>query len=267
MNEYKKEGLLLKATNINLQYDTRQILRDVNFEIFDIHRPGMVQGQIVSLIGRSGIGKTQLFRILAGLINPTSGTVTIGLDQKPVHAGMVGVVPQNYILFNHRTILSNLKIGLSNCAKKVTDKEANDIIDDYAKKFDLADHLKKFPAQLSGGQRQRVSILQQVLTGNKFILLDEPFSGLDPIMKDKVDELLIQISNLDEESTLIIVSHDIINTLALSDTAFILACEKGKDGATIKEVIDLMELGFAWNPNIKADHNFHDLVHQIKEKI
>ena len=86
-------------------------------------------------------------------------------------------------------------------------------------------------------------------------------------MKDKVDELLIQISNLDEESTLIIVSHDIINTLALSDTAFILACEKGKDGATIKEVIDLMELGFAWNPNIKADHNFHDLVHQIKEKI
>ncbi len=267
MIEYKKEGLLLKATDINLKYDTRQILRDVNFEIFDIHRPGVIQGQVVSLIGRSGIGKTQLFRILAGLIKPTSGTVTIGLEQKPVQAGEVGVVPQNYILFNHRTIYSNLRIGLNNCGKPVSDKQAKDIIDDYAKKFDLTDHLKKFPAQLSGGQRQRVSIIQQVLTGNKFILLDEPFSGLDPLMKDKVDELLIQIANLDEQSTLIIVSHDIINTLALSDTAFILAPQRGKEGATITEVIDLMELGFAWNPNIKADHAFHDLVHDIKGKL
>src|SRR3954467_4407894 len=112
MNEYKKEGLLLKATDINLKYDTRQILRDVNFEILDIVRPGLIQGQVVSLIGRSGIGKTQLFRILSGLLKPTSGTVTIGADQKPVKAGQVGVVPQNYILFNHRTIYNNLALGL-----------------------------------------------------------------------------------------------------------------------------------------------------------
>src|ERR1039458_10169606 len=114
MTEYTREGLLLKASNINLKYDSRQILRDVNFEIHDIHRQGMVQGQVVSLIGRSGIGKTQLFKILAGLIHPTSGTVTIGLDQKPVIAGEVGMIPQNYILFNHRTINSNLRIGLNN---------------------------------------------------------------------------------------------------------------------------------------------------------
>ena len=267
MNTYKKEGLLLKATDISLKYDTRQILRDVNFEIFDVKRPNILQGQVVSLIGRSGIGKTQLFKILAGLIKPTSGTVTIGLDQQPVKAGEVGVIPQNYILFNHRTIYNNLRIGLANCGKKVSDKEAEAIIGNYAQKFELQDHLKKFPAQLSGGQRQRVSIIQQVLTGNKFILLDEPFSGLDPVMKDKVDELLLQISNMNEENTLIIISHDIINTLALSDTAFILANEKGKEGATITEVIDLMDLGFAWNPHIKADHHFQDLVIDIKSKI
>jgi len=267
MENYKKEGLLLKASNISLKYDNKQILRDVNFEIFDVQRPGMVQGQVVSLIGRSGIGKTQLFRILAGLITPTTGSVTIGSNQKPVKAGEVGVVPQNYILFNHRTIFNNLKIGLNNCGKKVTEKEANDIIESYAKKFDLQDHLKKFPAQLSGGQRQRVSIIQQVLTGNEFILLDEPFSGLDPLMKDRVDELLLQIANLNEENTLIIVSHDIINTLALSDTAFILARQEGKEGATITEVIDLMELGFAWNPEIKSDHKFLNLVLDIKDKI
>ena len=267
MADYKKEKLLLKASNINLTYDTRQILRDVNMEVFDIQRPGIIQGQVVSLIGRSGIGKTQLFKILAGLIQPTSGTIALGTDQKPVVAGEVGVVPQNYTLFNHRTINSNLKIGLSNCGKKITDKEAANIIEDYARKFDLIDHLKKFPAQLSGGQRQRVSIIQQVLTGNKFILLDEPFSGLDPLMKDRVDELLMQIANLDEQNTLIIVSHDISNTLALSDTAFILADEKGKPGATITEVIDLMDLGFAWRPNIKSEHSFHDLVIHIKNKL
>ncbi len=267
MLAYNREKLLLKATDINLKYDDRQILRDVNFEIFNIMRPDVIQGQVISLIGRSGIGKTQLFKIMAGLIQPTSGTVTIGEQQKPVVAGEVGIVPQNYILFKHRSIFNNLKIGLSNCGKKYSDNEAKDMIESYAKKFDLIDHLKKFPAQLSGGQRQRVSILQQVLTGNKFILLDEPFSGLDPIVKDKVDELLMQVSHLDEDNTLIIVSHDILNTLALSDTAFILACEQGKEGATITEVLDLMEMGYAWRPGIKADHTFLDLVLHIKGKI
>ena len=267
MVEYTRGKLLLKATNINLKYDTRQILRDVNLEVFDIHRPDVIQGQVVSLIGRSGIGKTQLFKILAGLLQPTSGTILIGEHQKPVVAGEVGIVPQNYILFNHRTIYNNLRLGLSNCGKSVLEKEAKDIIEDYAQKFDLSDHLKKFPAQLSGGQRQRVSIIQQVLTGNKFILLDEPFSGLDPIMKDKVDDLILKISNLDEQNTLIIVSHDIINTLALSDTAFILANEKGKEGATIVEVIDLIESGFCWHQNLKSEHSFQDLVMDIKRKL
>lgn len=267
MVAFNREKLLLKATNINLKYDERQILRDVNIEIFNITRPDVIQGQVISLLGRSGIGKTQLFKILAGLIQPNSGTVTIGEEQKPVVAGEVGIVPQNYTLFQHRSIFNNLKIGLSNCGKTYSEKEAKDLIEDYAGKFDLIDHLKKFPAQLSGGQRQRVSIIQQVLTGNKFILLDEPFSGLDPIVKDRVDELLMKVSHLHEDNTLIIVSHDILNTMALSDTVFILANEKDKEGATVTEVLDLMQMGYAWRPDLKADHTFLDLVLHIKSKI
>ncbi len=267
MFEYKIQELLLRVSGVNLSYENKQILRDVNFDVYNVHRPDVVQGQIISLIGRSGIGKTQLFKILAGLNKPTSGSVLLGAEQNPVAAGMVGVVPQNYILFNHRTIYNNLRIGLSNCGKKCTETEAKDIIENYARQFDLIDHLKKYPAQLSGGQRQRVSIIQQVLSGNKFILLDEPFSGLDPIMKDKVDELLLKVSNLDEQNTLIIISHDILNTLALSDTAFILAPQAGQPGATITEVIDLMQLGFAWRPNIKSEPNFLKLVFDIKTKI
>lgn len=265
--DYKKDELLLKAENIGLRYGDKQILRDVNFEIHNIVRPNMTQGQVVSLIGRSGIGKTQLFKIVAGLIPPTNGRVTIDIDQHVVKPGEVGIIPQNYILFNHRTIYENLKIGLDFSGQKVTKTEEEAIINDYADKFDLREHLKKYPMQLSGGQKQRTSIIQQVLTGNKFILLDEPFSGLDILMVDKVIDLLIKVSTINEFNTLVIVSHDIENALAISDTAFIIANQLGKEGATLTETIDLITLGFAWNKDIRQNAQFQELVAQIKFKI
>jgi len=264
--KYSKNEVLVSVEQVNLSYD-KQILRDVNFQIHNIVRPGLSQGQVISLIGRSGIGKTQLFKILAGLIEPNSGSVRIGLDQHPVVAGEVGIVAQNYILFNHRTVHENLRLAMKHSSITIDDKQKDQLIVEYAQKFDLAEHLKKYPLQLSGGQRQRASIIQQVLTGNKFILLDEPFSGLDALMIDRVMELLIQISTLDELNTLVIVSHDVENSLAISDTAFILAREKDKPGATITETLDLIEMGMAWNPHIREDANFQHLVAQIKHKI
>ncbi|MCW3104987.1 MAG: transporter ATP-binding protein [Bacteroidetes bacterium] len=260
---YKKEEIILQVENVNLKYD-RQILRDINFNVHNITRPDMQQGQVISLIGRSGIGKTQLFKILAGLLQPDTGGVKIDSDLHPVKAGEVGVVPQNYILFNHRSILDNLKLGLRGSSEKRSDKEKEDLLNEYAEKFALKEHLKKYPMQLSGGQRQRVSILQQILTGNRFILLDEPFSGLDPVIKDKVLELLVTISTLNELNTLVIISHDIENSMAISDTAFILANQEGKEGATITETIDLMQLGLCWDPEIKKNKAFQDLVAQMK---
>jgi ABC-type nitrate/sulfonate/bicarbonate transport system ATPase subunit len=260
---YKKEEIILQVENVSLSYD-RPILRDINFNIHNITRPNIQQGQVVSLVGRSGIGKTQLFKILSGLLSPLTGAVRIGSDLHVVKAGEVGVVPQNYILFNHRSILDNLKIGLRGTTDKLNEKEKTELISDYAERFGLKEHLKKYPMQLSGGQRQRVSIIQQILTGNKFILLDEPFSGLDPIIKDKVLELLVSISTLNELSTLIIISHDIENSFAISDTAFILANQPGKEGSTITETIDLIEMGFAWDPEIKKNKAFQDLVSQMK---
>ncbi|RFS23866.1 ABC transporter ATP-binding protein [Chitinophaga silvatica] len=263
-NVYTKTGPLVCAENVSLQYGTKTILRDINFCIHDIHRPNMEQGQVVSLIGRSGIGKTQLFKVLSGLIQPTQGVVKIDTDQHPVRAGEVGIVPQNYILFNHRTIYHNLKIGLDNAAVKLTDAEKKSIITDYAETFQLTEHLQKYPAQLSGGQRQRVSIIQQVLTGNKFILLDEPFSGLDVLMIDRVIQLLVKVSTLQEQNTLIIVSHDIENAAAISDTVWVLGCEDGKEGATIKHEYDLCAMGYAWQPEVRKEPGFQDLIANIK---
>ncbi len=264
---YQREKLLFKVENVSLSYDTREILQNINFEIYDIVRPGIVQGQVVSLIGRSGIGKTQLFKILSGFKKPNAGSVRIGVDQHLVQMGDVGIVPQDYILFNHRSIYDNLKIAVNHCSKKMSDKEKEESIGHYANEFQLTEHLRKYPMQLSGGQRQRVSIIQQVLTGNSFILLDEPFSGLDVVMKDKVIELLVKVSLSTEETTLIIVSHDIESSLAISDTAFILAKQSENKAATIKQTLDLMEMGLAWHPEIKSDPEFIDLVGKIKYMI
>jgi len=263
---YSKQELLMDVQGVQLTYD-KPILRDIHFQIHNIVRPGLSQGQVISLIGRSGIGKTQLFKILAGLITPSDGQVRIGEDQHPVKAGEVGVVAQNYLLFNHRTVYENLRLAMRYAYAGTGDAEKDKIIDTYAQQFDLSEHLKKYPMLLSGGQRQRVSIIQQVLTGNRYILLDEPFSGLDALMIDRVMELLIQISTLHELNTLIIISHDVENALAISDTAFILAREKDQEGATITETIDLIEMGLAWNPSIREDPRFQTLVSQIKHKI
>ncbi|HTF18731.1 MAG TPA: ATP-binding cassette domain-containing protein [Chryseolinea sp.] len=263
---YVRNEVLMAVENVSLSYG-KSVLRDVNFTVHNIVRPGVDQGQVVSLIGRSGIGKTQLFKILAGLIAPDTGSITVGLDQHAVSAGEVGVVSQNYLLFNHRSIKDNLKLALRHSSLPLAASEREQLILQYAETFDLAEHLSKYPMQLSGGQRQRTSIIQQILTGNKFILLDEPFSGLDALMIDKVMELLLRISTMDELNTLVIISHDVENALAISDTAYILAREAGKEGATITETLDLMKMGFAWNPEIRQEEAFQDLVAQIKHKI
>ncbi|MEO5682200.1 MAG: ATP-binding cassette domain-containing protein, partial [Chitinophagaceae bacterium] len=120
------------------------------------------------------------------------------------------------------------------------------------------------PQQLSGGQRQRASIIQQLLKGSDFLLLDEPFSGLDICVLDKVVELLLEVSVSDELKTLIIVSHDIPTTVSVSDTVFILGQEAGKPGATIKKEIDLIERDLAWQKNNRQQKAFADTIEEIK---
>jgi ABC-type nitrate/sulfonate/bicarbonate transport system ATPase subunit len=262
MSDYTRKQVILTAENINLRYGPKQILRDVNFQIRNITRPGVNQGQVVSLLGRSGIGKTQLFKILAGLKTPTSGRVLVDEKQRPVVAGDMGVVFQNYYLFEWRTIRQSLELA----ARKNKDLKGSvkEQIERYAEEFDLTQHLGKYPQQLSGGQRQRVSIIQQLINGSTFLLFDEPFSGLDVIVLEKVVRLLQQVSLSDELKTLILVSHDIETSVALSDTVYILAGEPGKEGATIVKEIDLCARNLAWRENVHECAEFSDCIKEIK---
>jgi ABC-type nitrate/sulfonate/bicarbonate transport system ATPase subunit len=303
MTPYTKEAILLQACNLNLSFGDACILRDINFSIRDIVRPGLQQGQVVSLIGRSGIGKTQLFRVLSGLQKPGSGSITIrqrlntpaptaagnraevwtggaaasghataptaaqttpGLCREhTVRAGDMGVVFQNYYQFGWRTVQQSLMLAArQNKALACTEKEA---IGYYAEKFELSGILHHYPQQLSGGQQQRVSIIQQLLKGSDFLLLDEPFSGLDVCVLDKVVELLVQVSLSDEFKTLIIVSHDIDTAVSISDTVFILGKQADKPGSTIVREIDLIARGLAWEKDVRKEKAFADTIAEIKD--
>jgi len=261
MSAYIKKQVLLKAEHIQLNYGDNIILRDIDFEIKDIVRPGMQQGQVVSLIGRSGMGKTQLFKLLSGLQMPSSGRICTQ-DNQPVKAGDMGVIFQNYYLFEWRTVYHSLFLAARQNPKLKGKEKEN--VDAFAERFQLTEQVNQYPQQLSGGQRQRASIIQQLLKGSNFLLLDEPFSGLDVCVLDKVVELLLEVSVSDEFKTLIIVSHDIPACVAISDTVFILGKEPGKPGATIVKEIDLIERGLAWQKNVRYLKAFADTVEEIK---
>lgn len=260
----------MQVKGLSLYYDNKCILCDINFSIDDIIRPGMQQGQVVSIIGRSGIGKTQLFRTLSGLQKPDKGQILVagsGLPWtlRPVHAGDMGVIFQNYYQFGWRTVEESLRLAAHR--NKALKGMENDAIREYAAQFDLSDVLKRYPKQLSGGQQQRVSIIQQLLKGSDFLLLDEPFFGLDVCVLDKVVNLLLKVSLSHEFKTLIIVSHDIPTTVAISDTVFILGKKEGQEGSTIVRSIDLMERGLAWQPDVQEEKAFAETIKEIKNAL
>jgi ABC-type nitrate/sulfonate/bicarbonate transport system ATPase subunit len=275
MNSYTYKDVLLKLDNISLVLDNVTIIKNVNIEVKDIVRPNTIQGQVIGFLGPSGLGKTQLFRIISGLIKPTTGQVLIGVEQVPVTPGRVGVVQQNYPLFNHRTVISNLRVAAracnacdnkKNCPKcaKGVDYRVQEMLD----RIGLEAHRDKYPAQLSGGQRQRVAIAQQLLCSETFLLLDEPFSGLDPIMVDQVSKLLAELANQKDHNTIIVVSHDIAAIAAIADHIWVLGRDY-KDGvplpgAYIKHNFNLVDLDLAWHKDIQHEIRFQNFVREIR---
>ena len=137
--------------------------------------------------------------------------------------------------------------------------------------FGLSEKALCYPASLSGGQRQRIAIAQQLLCSSHFLLMDEPFSGLDPHAKAQVCDAILTVSKMDELNTIIVVTHDIEASICIADTLWLLGRDfdaNGRpiDGARIKFTYDLIERGFAWHDDIDKTPEFFELSKELKQR-
>lgn len=270
IKDYSLHEVLLKVQNVSLTLGNNLILKNINLEVRDIIRTGMTQGQIIGFLGPSGVGKTKLFEILSGLLEPTKGEVFLNDGKNNMiktMPGLVGVVQQSYPLYEHRTVLGNL---MKAAIKHNTKKDAIDKVNLILNRYELSDKKDMYPCQLSGGQKQRVAIGQQLVCPLGFLLLDEPFSGSDISMVRNTCNLISEIGRSDEYITIIIVSHSIEPAAAISDTLWLIGRDRNPDksiipGATIQRIYDLKARGLAWDPDIESNPLFQVLITEIKD--
>jgi len=201
----------LAFSGVRFSYGDQPILQH-----FDL-RVG--KGEFISLIGPSGIGKSTLFQLIAGLLQPQAGTITV--DGTPVanRLGMVGYMPQRDALFPWRNVVDNAALPLE--IQGVPKKQAQADVRAQLSRYGLADWADAYPGELSGGMRQRVSFLRALLFGTDIMLLDEPFSSLDGITRMEMQEWLMAMWQ-QTGSTMLMITHDIDEAILLADRVIVL---------------------------------------------
>lgn len=214
---------VLEVRDVSKSFDEEQIINHISIELHE--------GEIVSLLGVSGGGKTTLFNIIAGLSLPDEGSVWIDNEEITGKPGNVSYMLQKDLLLPYRTILDNVALPLM--IRGMKKKEAREKAAPYFAEFGLAGTEKKYPAQLSGGMKQRAALLRTYLFSQKVALLDEPFSALDMLTKQAMHEWYLDVMERIKLSTLFI-THDIDEAILLSDRIYLLT---GKPGQITKEIV------------------------------
>lgn len=216
----------LKVTNVSKTFDGRKIIDDISIEL--------KQGELVSLLGTSGGGKTTLFNVIAGLIEPDTGKVFFNGENITGTSGCVSYMLQKDLLLPYKTIEDNVALPL--VLKGIHKKKAREDVGKYFEAFGLNGTQKKYPHQLSGGMRQRAALLRTYMFSSEVALLDEPFSALDTLTKREMHKWYLKVMDKIRLSTLFI-THDIDEAILLSDRIYLLTGTPG----TISHEIEIKE--------------------------
>ena len=214
---------VLNVNEVSKSFEDGQVIKDISIELHE--------GEIVSLLGVSGGGKTTLFNVIAGLSMPDTGNVVLDGEDITGKPGNVSYMLQKDLLLPYRTIVDNVALPL--LIRGMSKKEARKKASGYFEEFGLTGTEKKYPAQLSGGMKQRAALLRTYLFSEKVALLDEPFSALDMLTKGTVHEWYLDVMEKIKLSTLFI-THDIDEAILLSDRIYLLT---GKPGTITKEIV------------------------------
>ncbi|MFN4273388.1 MAG: ABC transporter ATP-binding protein [Aliihoeflea sp.] len=208
-------SLPLSIQSVTAHYGTTKVLEDLSLDIGE--------GELVSLLGASGCGKTTTLRLVAGFLEPTSGSIRLGdkdLTRLPAHARNIGLVFQNYALFPHLSVRDNVGFGLKQ--RGVTSTERNRKSLEMLERVGLAHLADRLPAALSGGQKQRVALARALVIEPPLLMFDEPLSNLDA--KLRVD-MRVEIRQLQRANgtTSVYVTHDQEEAFSISDRVAIMS--------------------------------------------
>ena len=210
----------LEIKNLSYSFGDNHILKDINIYV--------KENEMVAIVGSSGVGKSTLFNLIAGVLKKQSGEIII--DGSDDYIGKVAYMLQKDLLFEHKTIINNviLPLIIAKIDKKVALEEGRKIL----KQFNLEKYADKYPKQLSGGMRQRVALIRTYMFKRNIFLLDEAFSALDAITKKELHKWYLNLKN-EFNLTTLLITHDIEEAIFLSDRIYILA---NKPGEIIKEI-------------------------------
>ena len=214
---------VLQVNNVSKSFEQEKIRENISLELNE--------GEIVSLLGVSGGGKTTLFNIIAGLSEPDEGSVILEGENVTGKPGKVSYMLQKDLLLPYRTIVDNVALPLIIRGEKKA--VAREKAASYFEEFGLGGTETKYPSQLSGGMKQRAALLRTYLFSEKVALLDEPFSALDMLTKSAVHEWYLDVMEKIKLSTLFI-THDIDEAILLSDRIYLLT---GRPGTLTKEIV------------------------------
>jgi len=222
--------LTIHGKELKKQYKGRTVVNGVNFDIS--------QGEIVGLLGPNGAGKTTTFYMTTGLVRPNAGKVffdDLDVTQWPMYkrarAG-VGYLPQEPSVFRKLSVEDNLKLVLELAKKNRAQIKAK--IDELAEELHIKKILHSSGNVLSGGERRRVEIARALATEPKFILLDEPFTGIDPVTIEEIQEILFRLKK--RNIGILITDHNVAATLRITDRNYILIDGKIIAEGTGKEI-------------------------------
>lgn len=225
---------MLELKNVKKSYDGVPVLEDISISIED--------GEIVSILGPSGCGKTTLLNLILGIVDSDGGKIIYNdedLTNVPMEKRGFNIVFQDYALFPNLNVYQNITYGLRNNPSISTEEEVQDLI----KLLGLEEHLNKRIGQLSGGQKQRVALARTMVMKPKILLLDEPLSALDGVIKESIKDRIKAIAK-EYHLTTIIVTHDPEEALTLSDRVMIINEGKIAQFAKPEEIIKTPENNF-----------------------
>lgn len=243
---------MLELKNIVKKYGNNVILDDISLQI--------KKGEIVSILGPSGSGKTTLLNLILGITDISSGKIIYDgedITNVPLEKRGFNIVFQDYALFPNLTAYENIVYGLRN--KPVISTEQD--VQDFIHLLGLEEHLNKRISQLSGGQKQRVALARTMVMKPKILLLDEPLSALDGVIKESIKSKIKEIAR-EFSLTTIIVTHDPEEALTLSDKVLIINDGEIAQYGTPKEIIqqpadDFVENFILNQLEIKRTNIFH----------